>query len=151
VSFASDGKPKLSHLDEPVQAAPGLLIYAFGAELFYANASRFSEEIMEIVESADPPLRWLALDAAAVGDLDYSGADSVRQVATELEGRGASLVLCSVDPAVQKLLDAYGLTDKIGADRIFLTSMDVLVAYRALPAAAPTGAAPADGTAPAEG
>lgn len=156
VSFASDGKPKLSHLDEPVQAAPGLVIYAFGAELFYANASRFSEEIMEIVESADPPLRWLALDAAAVGDLDYSGADSVRQVATELEGRGASLVLCSVDPAVQKLLDAYGLTEKIGAGRIFATSADVLAAYRALPAtepggAAPGGVAPADGTTPAEG
>ena len=151
VSFAPDGRPQLGHLAEPVQAAPGLLIYAFGAELFYANASRFSEEIMEIVESADPPLRWLAIDAAAVGDLDFSGADSVRQVATELEGRGASLVLCAVDPAVQKLLDAYGLTDKIGAERIFPTSVDVLAAYRALPTLEPTGAAPADGTAPAEG
>ncbi len=151
VSFAPDGRPQLGHLAEPVQAAPGLLIYAFGAELFYANASRFSEEIMELVESADPPLRWLALDAAAMGDLDFSGADSVRQVANELEGRGAKLVLCSVDPAVRKLLDAYGLTEKIGADRIFPTSVDVLAAYQALPAADSAGAAPVAGTPPAEG
>jgi SulP family sulfate permease len=149
VSFATDGTPQLGHVAEPVQAAPGLVIYAFGAELFYANASRFSEEIMEIVESADPPLRWLAIDAAAVGDLDYSGADSVRQVHDELEGRGATLVLCSVDPAVRRLLDAYGLTDKIGAERIFPTSGDVLAAYRALPASDAAGPAPAAGTTPA--
>ena len=33
------------------------------------------------------PCKWLALDAAAIGDLDYSGADTVRQVADELERR----------------------------------------------------------------
>ncbi len=147
ISFAPDGTPHLGHLADPVQAAPGLVIYAFGAELFYANASRFSEEIMEIVESADPPLRWLAIDAAAIGDLDYSGADSVRQVANELAGRGAKLVLCSVDPAVRKLLDAYGLTGQIGADRIFATSSDVLAAYQASADAAPSGSLGAPGAA----
>ena len=110
VSFTSEGRPQLGSVAEPVQAAPGLVIYAFGAELFYANASRFSEEIMGIVETADPPLRWLGLDAAAIGDIDFSGADSVRQIRDELEGRGAKLVLCSVDPAVGRLLDANGLT-----------------------------------------
>lgn len=131
VSFASDGKPQLGSVAEPVQAAPGLVIFAFGAELFYANASRFSEEILGIVESADPPLRWLALDAAAIGDIDFSGADSVRQMHGELEARGTKLVLCSVDPAVRRLLDAYGLTEKIGTAHIFDTSQNVLKAYGA--------------------
>jgi MFS superfamily sulfate permease-like transporter len=149
ISFAPDGTRLLGPVTEPVQAAPGLVVYAFGAELFYANANRFSEEVMEIVESADPPLRWLALDAAAMGDLDFSGADSVRQVADELEGRGAKLVICSVDPAVRTLLDAYGLTEKIGADRIYPVLQDLLVAYRAEPASG-TGAPPAAGTAPAK-
>ena len=137
VSFAPDGKPQLGSVAEPVQAAPGLVIYAFGAELFYANASRFSEEIMEIVEGADPPLKWLALDAAAMGDVDFSGSDSVRQVRDELERRGGRLVLCSVDPAVRKLLDAYGLTEKIGTAYIFATSADVVAAYRTAVAAPP--------------
>jgi high affinity sulfate transporter 1 len=132
VSFGADGKPSLGSVAEPVQAAPGLVIYAFGAELFYANASRFNEEIMNIVEGADPPLKWLALDAAAMGDLDFSGADSVRQIAGEMERRKAKLVVCSVDPAVRKLLDAYGLTDKIGTEYIFDTSHDVVTAYRKL-------------------
>ena len=81
IAIAPDGTRTLGPVDEPVQAAPGLVIYAFGAELFYANATRFTEEVMGIVEGADPPLRWFVLDAAAMGDLDYSGADTLRQVA----------------------------------------------------------------------
>jgi SulP family sulfate permease len=130
VSFTAEGKPSLGSVTGAVQAEPGLVIYAFGAELFYANASRFSEEIMEIVEAADPPLKWLAIDAAAMGDLDFSGADAVRQIAGEMERRSAKLAICSLDPAVKKLLDAYGLTEKIGSAYIFETTQDVLAAYR---------------------
>ena len=121
IAITPDGTRTLGSVDQPVQTAPGLVVYAFGAELFYANATRFTEEILGIIESADPPLKWLVVDAAAIGDLDFSGADSVRQIAGELERQNARLVLCSVDPAVQKLLDAYGLTEKIGADHIFPT------------------------------
>jgi len=129
IAIGPDGTRTLGPVDQPVQAAPGLVIYAFGAELFYANATRFTEEVMGIIETATPPLRWLLVDAAAIGDLDYSGADTVRQVAGELERQNARLVLCSVDPAVRKLLDAFGLTEKIGAQYIFPTLTDALQAY----------------------
>ena len=129
ISIASDGTRTSEPVNQPVQTAPGLVIYSFGAELFYANATRFTEEVMSIIESADPPLKWLVVDAAAIGDLDYSGADSVRQIAGELERQNARLVLCNVDPVVRKLLDAYGLTEKIGADHIFATLPDAIEAY----------------------
>ena len=38
IAIAPDGTRTLGPVDQPVQAAPGLVIYAFGAELFYANA-----------------------------------------------------------------------------------------------------------------
>ena len=31
---------------------------------------------MELVEGADPPLRWLAVSGAAISDIDFSGADT---------------------------------------------------------------------------
>ena len=138
LSYAADGEPKFDSIAdatqgaESYQALPGLLIYLFGAELFYANANRFSEQIMELVEAAQPPVKWFALDAAAMGDVDFSGADSLRQVADEMERRQAKLVICSLNPAVRKLLDAYGLTDKIGTAYIFATPQDVMAAYRKL-------------------
>lgn len=131
IAIAPDGTRTLGPVDQPVQTAPGLVVYVFGAELFYANATRFTEEVMSIVEGADPPLRWLVLDAAAMGDLDYSGADTLRQVQSELDGRGTRMVLCSVAPAVRALLDAYGLTKQIGAANIFATLQEALRAYPA--------------------
>ncbi len=136
LAFSPDSQPTMSSVAKPIQAAPGLIIYDFGAELFYANATRFTEEIMDIVESADPPIRWLAINAAAIGDVDFSGADSVRQIQNELVHQNAALVLCAVDPAVRKLLDAYGLTDTIGADHIFERPIDVVAAYSKLAPAA---------------
>ena len=43
------------------RSRPGLAVYRFGAGLYYANAARFTEEIMGIVERADPPLRVLVI------------------------------------------------------------------------------------------
>ena len=41
------------------QMAPGLAVYRFGSGLYYANAARFTAEIMGVVEHADPPSgRW---------------------------------------------------------------------------------------------
>ena len=100
------------------QALPGLVIYRFGASLYYANATRFTAEILELVDKADPPLKWLCLSASAMGDVDYSGADAIRAVFEELQARGVTLVLSEVDPVVMQLLDAYGLTDKIGQGQL---------------------------------
>ena len=51
---------------------------------------------------------------------------------TSWPARTRRLVLCAVDPAVRKLLDAYGLTDKIGAEHIFERPVDVVTAYSKL-------------------
>ncbi len=79
-----NGDPELVPLADGRQIAPGLIVYRFGSGIYYANASRFTEEIMDLVENADPPVRWLAIASASISDIDYSGADAVRQVAKEL-------------------------------------------------------------------
>ncbi len=128
---AAAGRLTSSPLSSGTQLAPGLAVFRFGASLYYANATRFTEEMMAVVESAAPPLRWLALSAAVMADIDFSGSDSLRQVRDELEHRGIRFVLCDVDPHARELLDAYGLTARIGADHFYDTVDDVLVAYGA--------------------
>ena len=144
LGFAADGHLHSSPPSEGTQLAPGLVVYRFGASLYYANATRFTAEIVDIVENADPPLRWFALAASAIGDIDYSGADSLRAVHEELAARGVSFVLVDVDPPVRTLLDRYGLTEKIGAARIFETIGDAADAY----ARATGDDAPADAVQP---
>jgi SulP family sulfate permease len=135
-----DGIPTESPLGSGSQIAPGLAVYRFGASLYYANTARFTEEVVDLAEAATPPLRWLAISASVMGDIDYQGSQSVQSVKDELDRLGVTLVLCDVEPRVRRELDAYGLTASIGKDHVFATLSDLLVAYRGLP---PAAAAPA--------
>ena len=146
-------------LDSAAQALPGLAIYRFGSGIYYANATRFTAEIIDLVELAEPPLRWLCVSAAAIGDIDYSGSETLVVVQDELAGMGVTLVMADIDEYVRKLLDAYGVTGKIGAEHLFPSLGEAVAAYGRLgPAGAATtepqatgpstdlaaGAAPAD-------
>ena len=42
---------------------PGLVIYRFGAPLFYANANHFSEEVRMLATTAASPMHWVVVDA----------------------------------------------------------------------------------------
>ena len=53
---------------------PGLVMYRFGAALFYANASRFSDEVLSLVGPSPTTVRWFIVDAEAITNLDYSAA-----------------------------------------------------------------------------
>ena len=127
---APDGDYQSEPVEARAEALPGLVIYRFGASLYYANTARFTAEIEELTRpGADPPVRWLSIDGSAMADVDYSGAETFRAVLETLRGRKVVLVLSNVDDRVRALLDAYGLTDEIGADAFYPSRHDVLAAY----------------------
>lgn len=143
-------------LADRTQLEPGLAVYRFGAGIYYANASRFTEEVMDLVEDADPKLRWLVVLGSGISDIDYSGADSVRQVHEELARLGVTLAFADLSGPVRRQLDDYGLTERLGAANIHGSLREVVAAYRATAAApAPTpmpippAAPPSDAAGPA--
>jgi len=148
VAPTTDGRVQTAALADGTQAAPGLLVYRFGASLYYANASRFSEELMEQVEAAEPKLRWLALACTSVGDIDYSGADAVRRMHEELKAHDITFVLLDANDRVRALLDRYGLTSTIGEDHMFGNLEDLLAAYAAQAGAAAPTPTPTPATSP---
>jgi sulfate permease, SulP family len=123
-------------VEEHVEAAPGLVVYQFGAGLYYANTSGFNEQVLGLIDEADPPVKWFCIAGGALADVDYTGAEALRSLARELKERGAALVMCRITPKVRAELDAYGLTAEIGEDRIFEDADAVLEAYKALAPAA---------------
>ena len=69
---------------------PGLIVYRFGADLFYANQQRFCDEVHELVAHAPAPLRCFVVDASAITDIDYSAARCMRDlIERSAEQRGA--------------------------------------------------------------
>jgi SulP family sulfate permease len=103
------------------ETAPGLVVYRFGADLFYANEIRFADEVRALVEAAPHPVRWFVVDAGAITDLDYSAARSLRDLCDDLNNRGVGLVFARVSPYLRADMDRHGLSDVIGERYLFPT------------------------------
>ena len=67
-------------LESGAQARPGLLMYRFGSSLYYANASRFADEVRGLLKDAGEPIRWFCLVAETMDDLDYTGSAVLKRV-----------------------------------------------------------------------
>jgi sulfate permease, SulP family len=108
----------------------GLVVYHFAASLYYANANRFSEEILGLTTEDQPKVRWLGIDASSIDDVDFSGAETLRELAGSLRDRETRLLLAEIAPDVRVELDRYGLTEVIGEDSFFDSVSDMVDAYR---------------------
>ncbi len=111
------------------QATPGLLIYRFTHSMYYANAEQLSEEITSLVSGAEPPLRWLCLDASAVDDVDYTAAETLRSIYGQLQEKGIRLVVAQVLDDVREE-SRYKLRELFGEDAFYDTLDDVVKAYQ---------------------
>jgi high affinity sulfate transporter 1 len=109
---------------------PGLVIYRFGAPLFYANAGRFANEIRLLVGPARSHLHWLVVDAGAITHVDYTAARVVRELQHNLAKLNVELVFAHVQSDLKPDLDRHHLTESIGASRIFDTLREAIAACR---------------------
>jgi MFS superfamily sulfate permease-like transporter len=112
-----------------VQALPGLVVYRFTHSMYYANAEQLAQEVTELASSADPPLRWLCIDASAVDDVDFSAAETLRSLFGILRDKGIRLVVAQVMEDVREE-SRYQLGQLFGEDAFYDSLQDVVEAYR---------------------
>lgn len=111
---------------------PGLILYRFGAPLFYANAGRFAEEIHTIIGTPSGQLVWMVVDAEAITNLDYTAARVVITLHEELSQIGVTLAFARVGPYLQADFDRHHVTQVIGTSLIFPRLHDALEAFERL-------------------
>ena len=107
---------------------PGLVIFQFGADLFYANAGRFAEDVRSLVERAPQPVHWLVVEASALTTIDYSAARVLRSLQADLIRDGVVMVLAHAQPSLRSDLDRHHLIEVIGADHVFDSLHEALAA-----------------------
>jgi sulfate permease, SulP family len=109
-----------------VVTEPGLVLYRFGAALFYANAGRFEQEVTRAVGPVPSPVRWVVVDAEAMTHVDYSAARVVMQLQKSLVDAGVVLAFARVPWDAKADFDRHHLTEAIGPGRIFNRLHDAL-------------------------
>jgi SulP family sulfate permease len=111
---------------------PGLVMYQFGAELFYANANRFAEEVKGLVGKPPSEVRWLIVDAEAIIHVDYSAARVVLGLQRELKSGGTQLGFARMHWGLKSDFVRHHLIEVIDPALIFDRLHDALAAFQKL-------------------
>jgi MFS superfamily sulfate permease-like transporter len=109
---------------------PGLIVYRFGADLFYANQNRFTDEVRALVAHAPAPLRWFVVDAGAITDIDYTAAQSLRELFDDLKRLQVGIIFGRVSSYLRSDMDRHGITAALGAAQVFDTLHEALAVAR---------------------
>jgi sulfate permease, SulP family len=113
-----------------MQTEPGLIVYRFGADLFYANDHRFTDDVRALVAQAPTPVRWFVVDAEAITDLDYSAARSIHELLDDLARQKVGMMFARVSPYLRSDMDRHGVTVALGETRVFTTLHEAIAAAR---------------------
>jgi len=110
--------------------APGLIVYRFGADLFYANQNRFTDEVRALIERAPGKIHCFLVDAGAITDLDYSAAHGIRKLFEDLRNAGIRVIFGRVNLYLLADMDRHGLSATVGKNWIFPTLHEALAAVQ---------------------
>jgi sulfate permease, SulP family len=108
----------------------GLVIYRFGTSLYYANAAKLLEDVTALTGHGGP-LRWLVVDCAAIGDVDFTASAVLTKLVEHVHQRQVRLVFSSVLGPVRKQLDGYGISAALGDGAYYETPGEALQAFHA--------------------
>ena len=114
-----------------VQTEPGLALYRFGSDLFYANYKRFVDDILTLTRNAQPPVRWIIVEASAIINIDFTAAHAIIDLVRNLTAEGKTIVFGRVSPSLRADMDRHGITVEVGTTHIFTTLHEALETARA--------------------
>ena len=108
----------------------GLVVYRFGAPLYFANATLFLDEVEQLIAQPPTPVRWFVLDAEAMVDVDTTGAGVLRQAIAMLADRKITFAVSRADRSFRSWLEKYELMKLIDQRRFYPTNRHAAQAFR---------------------
>jgi high affinity sulfate transporter 1 len=130
VSISPAGDKSYAKAVPGTQSEPGLIMFRYDSDLFYANANRFVDDVEALVDRAPDPVRWLILDTKSVDDIDYSAGVSLAGLLDYLKARQVNFALSGADTGLIDTLRAYDLLDRIGTNHLHDSLEEALDAFR---------------------
>lgn len=121
------GYHDIDHHPEGTQI-DGLLLFSFGAPLFFANADGFRSEIIERVEET-PDVRWVIVTAEPITGIDATAEAMINELHADLAERGIELGFAGLKSVVRDRIAPGGTVALIGADRFFPTIGEAIRAF----------------------
>ncbi|MFM0552119.1 SulP family inorganic anion transporter [Paraburkholderia sediminicola] len=109
-----------------IQTAPGLIVYRFGADLFYANDHFFVDDTRRLIDLAPSKVHCFVIDASAITDIDYSASRSIGELIQTLKSEGIEVLFARVNRYLRSDMDRHGITPIVEETCIFNTLHEAL-------------------------
>jgi high affinity sulfate transporter 1 len=127
---AADGSHFLPEDDPKEPVNPGLVVYRFGAPLYFANGTLFLDDIEQILSRPSGPVRWFVLDAEAMVDVDTTGSEVLKQAISLLSKRNITFAVSRAHPSFLSWLEKYDLAKLVDPNRFYPTNRHAAAAFR---------------------
>jgi SulP family sulfate permease len=125
----SDGKFHDCLEDEEAESVPGLLVYRLYAPLIFANARHVVNRLRTLVDEAEPPVKWLVIDAQAIHDMDVTAAQRFVELHRELVARGVDVKIADAPRPFREELAKVGLAEEIGGADFYVSVKQATQAF----------------------
>jgi len=112
------------------ETAPGLIVYRYGADLFYANADHFADQVSELVAKAPHPVRWVVIDAEPIIHIDLSAGECLRSLLGELSRKGVQVAFGRVNAYLESDMRRHHILETVGEHRVFSSLHEALELVR---------------------
>ena len=104
----------------------GLLVVRFDGGMYFVTTEVFVDELRERMQVADPPIDRVVIDFESVNFLDSQGSGELDRLVQTAADRGVSVRFARLKTAIHEMLDADGVIERLGEDRVH-TSTDEAV------------------------
>jgi high affinity sulfate transporter 1 len=108
----------------------GLLMYWFGAALYYANANHFAQEVRKLISNDTIKPHWLAVDCSAITSVDYTAGLMLKDLQQELANEQVVLAFTRVNENLRSDFDHLGITKLVGENHLFLSRSSCVDTFR---------------------
>ena len=105
---------------------PGLVLFRWDAQLFFANAEIFRTQVQQAISTATSPTRRVVIVSDAITDIDVTAAEVLTMLHGELTARGIELRFAGLKGQVKDRLHHYGTLAVLG-EHIFAPTAGVAV------------------------
>ncbi len=95
---------------------PGVVLFRWDEQLFFANAEIFREKVLQAVDSASSHTLRVIVVADAITDIDITASDVLINLHAELGRRNIELWFAGLKGPVKDRLRTYGSLEKMGHD-----------------------------------
>lgn len=118
-------RPLEDHPDD--QTFPGLLMLRTEGRMYFGNAPRVQEKMLELLQQRHPQV--IVVDCSAIPDIEYTALKQWTETEERLRDAGITLWLAALNPEPLRVIERSPLGATLGHERMFFNLEQAVEAY----------------------